>query len=427
VSRTVTIANVAPAVTVSTDTPEVNEGAAVTMNAAAIDPAGAADALSYQWTVLKNGQGYATHGGSGAAFAQFTFLTNDDAQYAVSVTVTDGDGGLTTAVTQVGAANVAPVPNITGDQIAVRGQQRTLNLAATDPSSVDVAAGFTYTVNWGDGSAVETYTPGQLTATHAYAEDATYSIQVTATDQDNGVSAPMNVSMLVQTANVQNGVLALSGRPGSDRIRVFSLLGILAVGIDDTAGGGLEFVQVYAEPIDRVVIFGQAGNDDINAAGAPVPVEIYGGEGGDRLIGGSGNDILVGGGGADRISGNGGRDVLIGGRGADRVLGDADEDVLIGGYTAHDGDVLALRKISAEWGSTRSYATRVSNLRGLTNSGVNGSVLLKADVTTWDDLVVDRLSGDAGRDWFFANTDGVTRDQIVNLAGNEFLDEVDPE
>jgi uncharacterized delta-60 repeat protein len=429
--HTVTIKNVAPTASIATATPAVDEGSPVSLNAIAGDVA--TDALHFEWVVTRNSQTYATHAGTGAAGAAFTFVPNDDALYAVGVTVTDDDndangGGRTTAVTQVTAANVAPVPDITGDTIAVRGQQRTLNLAATDPSSVDAAAGFTYTVNWGDGSAVETYLPGQVTATHAYAEDATYSIQVTAMDQDSGTSAPMTVSMLVQSANIQNGVLTISGRVDSDRIRVFSLLGILAVGIDDTAGGGYEFVQTYVEPVSRVVIFGQSGDDVINAASSPVPVEIYGGAGNDTLTGGTRNDILIGSGGADRLVGNGGRDVLIGGRGADRILGDADEDVLVGGYTAHDGDLLALRKISDEWGSTRAYAARVSNLRGDTTGGLNGSVLLRADVTSWDDLVTDTLSGEAGRDWFFANTDrGGARDRIVDATSTEFIDDVDPE
>jgi Ca2+-binding RTX toxin-like protein len=189
---------------------------------------------------------------------------------------------------------------------------------------------------------------------------------------------------------------------------------------------GIEFVQSYTAPINRVVLFGGAGNDVIDASALNVTAEIYGGTGDDTITGGSAADILVGGDGNDVLAGNGGRDLLIGGRGADRVDGDADEDIVVGGYTLHDADVVALRAISTEWTSSRLYAERVSNIRGPVTTGLNAGSFLRADVTTFDDNAVDTLFGDAGRDWFFFNVDRSTaRDKFLDAAGNEVQDEVD--
>src|SRR5207247_8077804 len=48
--------------------------------------------------------------------------------------------------------NVAPTATIAGPSSGVRGQPRTFTLSASDLSPVDQAAGFTFTIDWGDGS-----------------------------------------------------------------------------------------------------------------------------------------------------------------------------------------------------------------------------------------------------------------------------------
>ena len=61
---------------------------------------------------------------------------------------------------------------------------------------------------------------------------------------------------------------------------------------------------------------------------------IVGAQGGDRLSGRAGDDILVGGGGRDRLSGEAGDDQLAGGALDDRLAGGAGDDVLAGGAGA---------------------------------------------------------------------------------------------
>jgi Ca2+-binding RTX toxin-like protein len=64
---------------------------------------------------------------------------------------------------------------------------------------------------------------------------------------------------------------------------------------------------------------------------------VRGGAGPDRLLGGSGRDLLFGGAGDDVLSGRGGKDVLYGDLGADRLEGGGGHDYLSGDRRPGDG------------------------------------------------------------------------------------------
>ncbi len=90
----------------------------------------------------------------------------------------------------------------------------------------------------------------------------------------------------------------------------------------------------------RFTIRGLAGNDTIVISNSVPNVYADGGEGNDKIVGGSLADFLVGGAGKDqldgglgndRLNGNGGNDKLFGGFGADRLYGYAGNDYLDGG------------------------------------------------------------------------------------------------
>jgi uncharacterized delta-60 repeat protein len=422
----VSVINAAPTVSIDGGSRTVNEGTSVTFTATTADVA--ADTLSYAWSVVRGTTSYPV--GHAAAF---TFTPDDNGVYDVTLTVTDKDGGTATSLpVQIIANNVAATPEAVGQTVGLRGEERTITLAATDPGGADVLAGFTYTIDWADGSPVETILPGSgvTEVRHVYQQVGTFEAKVTAADKDRLPTdpplVPQTVTMISQGSALENGILNVSGSAGHDIIRLFRVGGLVAV--SNLTSGGLEFVQTYTGTISRVIVTGQAGNDHIDASAFDVPVEIYGGAGNDRLTGGSAADILVGGTGDDRIAGNGGQDLLIGGRGRDRIQGDAADDILVGGYTTHDADLGTLRLISREWSSTRPYLERVSNLRGFGTTGENGSAILRADVTTWDDGDADVLTGDAGRDWFFFNADrDPNRDRVVDATSLEQLEEVDLE
>jgi hypothetical protein len=131
------------------------------------------------------------------------------------------------------------------------------------------------------------------------------------------------------------------------------------------------------------------------------------------LRGNGGHDILVGNGGSDTIRGNNGRDLIIGGTGSDDLSGGGDDDIVIGCETDHDGDLVALQAIRAEWTAASDYDVRVDNLRN--GGGLNGTYKLRSsgnDKSVRDDLVSDTLTGGPGQDWFFTDPPdpAVTRD-----------------
>src|SRR5205823_859079 len=103
--------------------------------------------------------------------ANFTFTPNDNGSYVATVTVTDS-GSTVTATDTFTIVNVPPTATVSGPSLGVRGQTLSFTLGATDPSSVDQAAGFTFQINWGDGSASQTVTgPSGSVVTHTFAAE----------------------------------------------------------------------------------------------------------------------------------------------------------------------------------------------------------------------------------------------------------------
>src|SRR5205085_4792777 len=145
----------------------------------------------------------------------------------------------------------------------------------------------------------------------------------------------------------------------------------LAVTIGGAAVG--TFAAPAGQPSSGLVVYAQAGDDDVQVAGSiTVPAWLYGGDGNDRLKGGAGDDVLVGGDGDDLLVGGSGRDILIGGRGADRIVGDAGDDILIAGATAYDGDRAALAALHGTW--VRDDLTYEQRVAAVGDAGQRGGV-----------------------------------------------------
>ena len=102
-------------------------------------------------------------------------------------------------------------------------------------------------------------------------------------------------------------------------------------------------------------------------------------------------------------------------------------------YDTFDANETALFGILAEWNSSRSYASRVANLRGAgTGSAfanrLNGNFFLTTEgpnATVLDDGAVDVVSGSGGLDWYLVNTDGSNIDKITDLSAGERVDDVE--
>lgn len=287
----------------------------------------------------------------------------DNGQYTVTVTVYDDDGGSSAQRFTVDVANAAPtITSFTGSSLnldaagnairfsGVRGQTLYFDGTLTDPgfdnalNETERAETFTYRIVWGDGSfdagnatAVSgsegSLSTAAVAASHVYTSEGIYDVALIVADDDSGIAQEIYQATIQIVSMQGGGDLVVGGSLTGDQIQFSSdRPGETELLLNGVSRG------IY-QPTGRLMVFGQAGADDIKADGnISSDVWFYGDDGDDRLKGGAGNDRLFGGRGDDVLTGHTGRDLLVGGHGQDRLVGNADEDILIAGYTAVDYD-----------------------------------------------------------------------------------------
>jgi Ca2+-binding RTX toxin-like protein len=364
------------------------------------------------------------------------------------------------------ASNTAPTVSISTPSFGLQGESTTIQLTATDVDAIDQSGSFTFMVQWGDGTSTTVTGSHEISLDHIYATVSVggfFTITATATDSRGGTSDAASRPLIVSGWTVTqdpfspcNTVLTIVGTNNGDNIQIRSknenAYDVRIVNRNDevqrdgTAQGAIK----------RIVVFAYGGDDKVSIERRiEKNAVVYGGSGDDDIDGGSGNDILFGESGEDKLSGNDGRDILIGGPGTDRLQGNRGDDILIAGLTIYDPNFYvmapaplaaslaldyqtqrtALDLILAEWASTRTYVQRRQNLSGIgTGARLNGNFFLRVSNssasanTVFDDGAEDRLRGDAGTDWFFANAigdRGVILDDIRDRSGIETIEDLD--
>jgi autotransporter-associated beta strand protein len=351
----------------------------------------------------------------------------------VAATSTEASNGATATNTKtfsVTVKNAAPQP--VQNQVKVDGVPQAGNPASvdatvglpitfvvstTDPAFANLDAPFAFSLNWGD-NVVQTGTATaegqQLSFTHDFLGKplGVYSPKLTVTDVE-GLSTTIDLTKVnLSNIVVVNGTLFVGGTPNADRIVIYP------------AGGGdlyVRFNNVQTGPYtgisDKVVAYGNAGNDTISTTGnVPYNLEFYGGAGNDYLTGGSFDDILDGGDGTDRLLGGAGNDQLYGGAGNDTLTGGDGDDLLDGdSYLDLVGNVLlpAVAQqgkdiINADAGDDTAYGQGGADT---INGGV-GNDFLRGGAG------VDTISGDAGDDVLAGDADG---DKLYGRDGFDVL------
>jgi Ca2+-binding RTX toxin-like protein len=237
-------------------------------------------------------------------------------------------------------------------------------------SGIDI---FTYTISDGDGGT----------------DTATVTITVSA-------PAPGSVTTLPDRCLCGTALL-ITGTPAADHIVVepgssSSTLKVTMNGVSSTV----------TKPTGRIIVTGGDGDDNIQISGAILNrVWLYGEAGNDRLNAGNGGSLLFGGDGNDDLLGGSGRDVLVGGQGADKLRGNSGDDILIASATTKDSRSATGHEefwcgILEVWNSSNPFNHRVQTLRDL---------LLPAVVDElFSDDQLDSLNGAAGDDWLIFAT-----------------------
>lgn len=231
-----------------------------------------------------------------------------------------------------------------------------------------------------------------------------------------------NYLFFAAIVNQVDTVLELVGE-GSDTLNFGALTTAVTVNLSsDTALATMDHRIVQAATGQSANIenaSGGSGNDQITGNAAD---NLLSGNGGnDSISGGGGNDILLGGQGNDTLKGISGRNILIGGAGADLLVGGTDDDLLLSGSTIYEGEPVILKALLAEWASVNTYQMRLDHLTGVAGGGANTSFVLTSSTVTTD-ASVDYLTGNAGRDWFLANS---LQDTLTDKAVDEVFTHID--
>ena len=163
--------NAAPVIS-SSSIPDGDEGEVITFSVSYSD-AGAGDTHTISWNF----------GDSGVATgAAVTHTYADNGAYAVTVTVTDDDGGTDSTGGTSTIANVDPViVSIAGPVTGAEQEALTWTVTATDAGAADT---HTCSFDFGDGSPAVTGLDTDVT--HAYDDDGVYTLTVTVYDDDGG-------------------------------------------------------------------------------------------------------------------------------------------------------------------------------------------------------------------------------------------------
>ncbi|TPW19192.1 MAG: Uncharacterized protein FD126_2933, partial [Elusimicrobia bacterium] len=205
---TATISNVAPALgTLSNQA--AAEGAFVSLLGAVFTDPGFLDAHSatVDWG---DGTTQAAAISSKTVFAQHAY--GDNGAYTVTVTVADDDGGTSARSFTASISNAAPSMASLADQDAIEGSSVSLQATTfTDPGFLDTHSA---TVDWGDGAA-EPAAVSSMTvlARHVYGDNGTYSVKVTVSDDDGGVSIR---TFTARVGNAAPSLAALTDQSASE-------------------------------------------------------------------------------------------------------------------------------------------------------------------------------------------------------------------
>jgi predicted GH43/DUF377 family glycosyl hydrolase len=217
VSTTISINNVAPSITGIILPDTIYEGDSVIFEASATDMG--SDDLTFNWNFDMGPSISNLYYNDGinpdplpSPWGNFPFNTSDSVNhtygdngvFALTLNVTDDDGGITTFRTNVSVLNVLPQIQLDGPSTVYENSPITLNVAAQDPGSDDL----TIIWDWGDGFSSEIVTtyyndgigsdpflspdinPMNVSEsqTHTYGDNGIFTVTVTVIDDDGGMS-----------------------------------------------------------------------------------------------------------------------------------------------------------------------------------------------------------------------------------------------
>ena len=330
--------------------------------------------------------------------SQFT-ITNDKFLTAgtLSFGFVNSSGVADIQLAQTGTTNnllVVTIPRssitaaITGPTTALRGQSQSFTLSVAGWTG-DPNAFFSFNINWGDGSAVQTISARSGTqVSHTFNSVGAKNLSVTATPPGGTASAAgirqVTVSAVQLLPNAQNSALrdlVWAGTSADDQV-TFTQVNSTTIRVTTLKENGVavNYTETISGVTGRLLATGAAGHDTLDAAaitttratldGGAGNNTLKGGQAGDTLIGGfdgsegrQGNNVIIAGSGANTIYGNGvngpegvtaGNHLIVGGSGVDTIYGAF-------GSVNHNGGEGGRNLIVGGGGADTIYASQNAN------------------------------------------------------------------
>jgi hypothetical protein len=207
---TLTVANVVPTIVGLTAPAAVNEGQNIVFSVASItDPSTVDAAAGFTYAFSCDGTTPSIYGATNSK----TCPTTDNGTVTIKAVVKDKDGGESLESSKdVTVNNVAPTATFNAPSAVNEGSPISLSLTSPiDPSSADVAAGFTYAFDCGSGYGAF---GGSNTASCATTDNETRSVKGKIRDKDAGVteySASVTINNVAPTVSIGGGVTINEG------------------------------------------------------------------------------------------------------------------------------------------------------------------------------------------------------------------------
>ncbi|WP_428938143.1 PKD domain-containing protein [Fontivita pretiosa] len=264
-TATISITNVAPTLSIS-GANSVAEGATYTLNLSASDPG--TDTIT-QWVIVWGDGAVQTVTGNPSSV---THVFADSGTYSITAAATDEDGTYTSNAKALTVTNVAPTLSISGANSVAEGATYTLNLSASDVGNDTISR---WVINWGDGTAAQTINGNPSSITHVFADNGSYTITATATDEDGTYNANTKAVTVTNVAptltisgpnSVQSGsvyTLSLSSSdPGSDTITSWTIDWGDGTGPQVVAGNPSSVTHTYSGGSATYTISASATDED---------------------------------------------------------------------------------------------------------------------------------------------------------------------
>lgn len=219
-------------------------------------------------------------------------------------------------------------PSFSAPTIGVVGTKSQITVTP-NPNLVPPGTQLAFEFDWTNDGKIDhtTYASGQITVSLTYPSAKDRVIRVNTTIVGTGerlpaIEIPLRVlpagfSLQTSTSDASVKNLIYAGTPGNDYVIFESAApGVIEAFV---LANGTSTKHVFTGVTGSLYAYGLGGNDTLIARGVNIPVALYGGDGNDILVGGSGINYLNGENGNDLLVGGTSSNLLDGGDGLDTV------------------------------------------------------------------------------------------------------------